>query len=63
MRDKRWFGLFLLPASEAPRGEGWGEGLFASAPLTQWTSWQLPASGARTRAALPAYGRRRLKRR
>src|SRR5262249_17307587 len=40
MRDKRWFGLLPLPASEAPRGEGWGERLFASAPLTQLRSWQ-----------------------
>src|SRR5207245_1780229 len=40
MRDKRWFGLPPLPAGEAPRREGWGEGLFASLPLTQLTSWQ-----------------------
>src|SRR5262249_49280075 len=63
MLDKRWFGLLPRPASEAQRGEGWGEGLFASAPLTQLTSWQtplcpLPASGARARAAPTAYGRR-----
>src|SRR5215510_13162986 len=30
----------LAPASEAQRGEGWGEGLFARAPLTQLRSWQ-----------------------
>src|SRR5262249_990888 len=42
MRDKRRFGLLLLPASEAPREEGWGAGLFATAPLTQLTPCQHP---------------------
>jgi len=49
-------GLLPLPASEAQRGEGWGEGLFAVAPLTQFASWQhhcalSPLRGARARAA------------
>src|SRR6266567_4734701 len=64
MRDKRWFGLLPLPASEAQREERWGEGLFASAPphpmdVMATPLCPLPASGARARAAPPAYGRRR----
>src|SRR5262245_30105898 len=30
----------LFPQAKRRGGEGWGERLFASAPLTQWTSWQ-----------------------